>query len=78
MQDLEELQALHNIEMDVSEDGPWERWCAKVEKLLGHSIDDTEWVDGYSLDYAYMQWRLGMAPSRYVEMVKSNSLYRGV
>lgn len=49
----------------------WERWVAKVEKLLGHDLDGNQDRDGYSLDYAYDAFADGLSVAEYAAEVQS-------
>lgn len=60
----------HRMEMDVA-DGPFEKWAARVEKLLGHDLDGDQEEDGYSLDFASDAFDKGLSPEKYAALVKS-------
>ena len=40
----------------------WESWIDEVERLLGHSADGDQAVDGYSMDGFYEMWKAGLTP----------------
>jgi hypothetical protein len=61
-----------------NEDRRWDRWTALVERLLGHDLDGDQDVDGYSIDFAFDEFRKRITPAQYVATVKSNQLYKGV
>lgn len=48
----------------------WLAWCARVERLLGHSLDGDQARDGYSLDYASDEFSNGLTPAQYVAEVR--------
>lgn len=46
----------------------WERWVARVEKLLGDTLDANERTGaGYSMDGGYDAWKAGQTPVQYVQ-----------
>jgi hypothetical protein len=45
----------------------WDRWIDKAEKLAGHSLDGDQWVDGYSLDFAYVAFEAGTTAAAYAK-----------
>lgn len=51
------------FESAACEPSDWERWIAKVEKIIGHSADGDEDADGYSLDGFYLLWQQGLDPA---------------
>ena len=59
----------HDIEMDVG-DGPWERWYDDAVRLLGHDLDGDQERDGYSIDFAYDQFRAGVTTIAYAKSVR--------
>lgn len=61
---------------DAHGDLAWLRWCAVVEKLLGHDLDGDEQKNGYSIDYACEFWASGGTPADYAAAVKSRPNYR--
>lgn len=58
----------------------WQTWCEAVEAALGHDLDGTQWIDGYSLDYARQHYHDdcqaygegNASVTDYVEMVRNN------
>ena len=56
--------SFHDHEMARS-DGPWLRWCAEAERLVGHDLDGDQEEDGFSLDYAYEAFLRGVTPATY-------------
>lgn len=48
----------------------WLRWVKQVERLLGHSLDGDQEVDGYSLDFAHDAFCDGLSPQDYVDEVR--------
>ena len=48
----------------------WERFWAKCEKLLGHSLDGNDDTDGYSIDGAYAAFDAGATAEQYVAEVR--------
>ncbi len=63
----------------IDSDVVWERWCDRVEKLLGHSLDGNQSLDGYSLDYALERFKAGWVPEGYAaEVAKRKSLIASV
>ena len=49
----------------------FERWADKVERLLGHSLDGDQDLDGYSMDLALAAFGEGQSPSEHVSRIKS-------
>ena len=47
----------------------WLRWAARVESILGHSLDGDQTADGYSIDFAVDAFDLGATPEQYSEDV---------
>ena len=47
----------------------WEKWIDAAEKKIGHDLDGTLNIDGYSLDSAYDDFRAGMSVETHVEIV---------
>ncbi|SJK83763.1 hypothetical protein [Halomonas elongata] len=47
----------------------FERWAVNAERILGHDLDGTEWIDGYSIDGARDAWRAGATPAEYAAQV---------
>lgn len=39
-----------------------ERWLARVERLVGHSLDGDQEKDGYSLDFCVDMFKAGKRP----------------
>lgn len=54
---------------DTQADRAWLRWCAVVERRLGHDLDGNQVEDGYSLDYAYEAYQGGMSALDYATEV---------
>lgn len=50
---------------------PWVTWAEKVEKILGHSLDGTDWIEGYSLDSARDDYQNGYEPEECARYVKA-------
>jgi hypothetical protein len=48
----------------------WEKWCAKVEKIIGHDLDGNQESDGYSLDFALEEFERGLSPQQYAASIK--------
>ncbi len=58
--------ALWQSETHVSaSERAWDRWVAKVEKLLGHPLDGDQDRDGYSLDFANDCFNDGVTAEEY-------------
>ncbi|MDW9772582.1 hypothetical protein GOA89_11400 [Sinorhizobium meliloti] len=53
-----------------SSERAWLKWCATVERMLGHDLDGNQAEDGYSLDYAYEAFLKGHKPPSYVAGVQ--------
>lgn len=49
----------------------WELWVDAVVKVLGHDIDGTQVVDGYSYDFAFIDYKNGVSVDAYVTKVRS-------
>lgn len=47
----------------------WEKWVRAVEKLLGHDLDRTQWMDGCSMDSGYDAFMAHTTPADYVAEV---------
>jgi hypothetical protein len=47
----------------------FEKWAARVEKILGHDLDGDHSVDGYSLDDASDAFDSGMEAAEYAGQV---------
>ena len=70
-------------ESSALEPTSWDRWIAKAEKLIGHSLDGNDSVAarangsavGYSLDEALDMFRAGTEPQAYVAMVATRERY---
>lgn len=58
---------------------PFETWASKAEALLGHSLDGTQWIDGYSLDDARVCFESEFSVPEYVRRVQhdKDALARG-
>lgn len=65
-----ELGASESREATYKSD--WEKWADAVEAALGHDLDGTQWIDGYSIDYAHDAFNGGLSVSDHVEEVRSN------
>lgn len=69
------------IESQASEaDVVWEAWCARVETLLGGSIDgegrpSEADYNGYSLDEALDRFEEGWSPDRYYAEVSQRPCF---
>lgn len=59
-----------------SSDRAWDRWTAKVERLLGHDLDGNQERDGYCIDSAYEAFADGLTPAQYVEEVRDEQAHR--
>jgi hypothetical protein len=59
----------HRNEMNL---GPsqFERWAARVEKIVGHDLDGDQTEDGYSLDGASDAFDAGMSPAQYADTIR--------
>jgi len=57
------------MESAALEETPWEKWCSKVEQILGHDLDGDDDVDGYSLDDAFAIYERGDKPEKYAKVV---------
>lgn len=49
----------------------WLAWSARVEKILGHSLDGDQASDGYSLDDAYAAWKRGTTAADYAREIQN-------
>jgi hypothetical protein len=54
---------------------PWERWAARVEGILGHSLDGNQDEDGYSMDEAYEVWESGESPQAFAYCIYTRPGY---
>lgn len=57
-----------NIQRELGEspsERAWLKWAARVEKLVGHSLDGDQQADGYSLDFAHDAFEAGHIPESY-------------
>ena len=52
----------------------WLRWVARVERLIGHSLDGDQATDGYCLDYAYDAWADGASPEQHAAEIATAKL----
>lgn len=50
----------------------WLRWIDELESVVGHNLDGTQWIDGYSLDHSYKMWEDGLNPQAAAEVIKHN------
>lgn len=50
----------------------WLRFVKKVERLVGHSLDGSQDVDGYSLDFAHAEFEAGTTAEAYAAAVVEN------
>lgn len=57
----------------------WEKWIDAAEKELGHDVDGTQWIDGYSIDDALECFESGFTVGQYVDRVQRDkeSVARG-
>lgn len=82
MSDLNEINphfALWAAENYVSpHERRWERWVDKVEKILGHSLDGNQVIDGFSLDFAYDAFGTGITADSYADEIRSSEAYMQV
>jgi hypothetical protein len=65
---------MNHIELGLLESAalaknPFETWCEKVEKILGHDLDGDIVSDGYALDDAFDWYEGGDWPETYAERV---------
>lgn len=51
------------------DDTAWERWTARAEKILGHSLDGNQELDGYSLDFAFDAFKAGTSAEDYAASI---------
>lgn len=79
---IEAAQNFHDHEMNVREDGRWERWADKVETLLGlptmPGLDGNENEDGYCVDYAVDAYEAGVSAKDYAASVRAKPQFRRV
>lgn len=65
--------AFHENEMgrgpDANEERRWLAWVNMVEKLVGHSLDGDQRIDGYSLDFAFDEFERGTSAHAYATNV---------
>jgi hypothetical protein len=59
----------HRYEMDALKKSPWELWAERVERILGHNLDGDQEQDGYSLDFALVEFERGLTPAQYAATV---------
>ena len=76
LNDINPHRALWLSENYVSPtDRAWEKWTAKVERILGHDLDGNEDIDGYSLDGANAAFEAGETPEAYAKEVRDAQSY---
>jgi hypothetical protein len=76
-----EFAATESASLQVTD---WDRWIAKAERLIGHSLDGDDSIAaiheeracGYSLDEAKDAFENGVQPAAYVSMVATRERYR--
>lgn len=72
---LEDINPHYALLVSESHQSPgdkaWENFCTEAEKLLGHSLDGDEKIDGYSLDAAYAAFEAGLSAPEYVAEVQA-------
>lgn len=61
----------HEIEREALKESAFEKWAARVEKILGHDLDGNQETDGYSLDFSLDAFNEGMTPGAYAATVRS-------
>lgn len=64
--------AFARYESQSADFSPFEIWAAKVERLLGFSLDGDQSTDGYSIDYARDNFIQGKTPEEYAAVVRQN------
>lgn len=70
-----EFQDFYTIETHVSiGEKRWLKWINEAEKIIGHSLDGDEKIDGFSYDFAYSCFEKGDSPSNYVKGVKIRNM----
>jgi hypothetical protein len=71
--DLEHARREQSAEMGEpsASEASWLRWADAVEALLGHDLDGDQTVDGYSIDFAYDEFRAGRSAADYVASVSA-------
>ena len=63
----------HRYEIDAAlYISPFEKWAARVEKILGHDLDGDQSTDGYSLDFALKAYEAGATVENYSADVIAN------
>lgn len=55
------------------EDTAWDRWIARVEKLVGHDLDGDQGRDGYSLDNCVEMFEAGKTVSEALQTITKNA-----
>ena len=53
----------------------WLSWVGTVEAMLGHDLDGDQSENGYSIGYAYDNFKLGVTTTEYVKGVRSTPHY---
>ena len=61
----------HRYEMDCCKSSDFEKWAARVEKIVGHDLDGNQSEDGYSLDFALDSFNSGMTSTQYAFSIRS-------
>ena len=66
------------IESAAAEPVPFERWAARLEKILGFDLDGNRETDGYSVDCCYDMFKQGKTPlqASYVVLWRKNGLHK--
>lgn len=56
-------------ESDALKPSAFEKWAARVEKIVGHNLDGDQSNDGYSLDFALEMFNRGMSVKDYAASI---------
>lgn len=80
MHDLSEINPHLALAQSESYVGPgaWERFVARVERLIGHDLDGDQERDGYSLDYAHDAFMAGVTADEHALGVKAAIIAKAV
>jgi hypothetical protein len=71
-----DFMEFHRYEMDALKPSAFEKWAARVEKILGYDLDGDQQRDGYSLDYSLMAFERGDTAKEYAERVHAGRSVR--
>jgi hypothetical protein len=67
-----DFMEFHRYEMDAATYvSPYEKWVARVEKILGHDLDGDQKRDGYSLDFALIEFEKGVSAKDYARSISA-------